>query len=287
MKTHAWAAIMLLLCAGLATSNGCGSSGSKASTDGALPSADAKDASVLGTGGASAGAPGAGGSPGTGGRSFGTGGVAEGGATVPGKGGSGGSVNGGAPATGGNGSGGADVGGTGGIGDGGISTRAAGGGGGRADAAMSGTGGVILDGGWGGGRGGTLGAGGATGSPCPATPPTNGAACSAFVETCYYEECAGRGRTLADCPLGVWRVSTGPCSSQVCTRLAGGLSVTCAAGEICLGWCGSDARCTTHTCGTGPLSKECISGATGYCTLSGSVSDGMRLQCQSSPGTGC
>jgi hypothetical protein len=277
---------MLLLGAGLATSNGCGSSGSKASTDGALPGADAKDVAVLGTGGASAGAPGAGGLLGTGGRSLGTGGVAEGGATVPGKGGSGGSgsgglATGGAPATGGNGSGG--VGGAGGIGDGGMGTRA----GGRADAAMSGTGGVILDGGWGGGSGGTLGAGGATGSPCPATPPTNGAACGAFAETCYYEECAGKGRTLADCPLGVWKVSTGPCSSQVCGSWDGRVSRTCAAGEVCYGWCGDDARCTPHTCGAGPITKDCVPGATGYCTLSGSISDGIRLQCQSRPGTGC
>ena len=45
---------------------------------------------------------------------------------------------------------------------------------------------------------------------------------------CFYEDCAGSGRTVASCVNGAWSVETGPCTGVVCQ------SQICQPGEVCV-----------------------------------------------------
>ena len=215
--------------------------------------------------------------------------------------------------SGGAGSGGADAkgsggtpGGTGEIGTGGAATGGNGtggigvldgGGGGRADASSGGsggsggsapgTGGVRLDGGATGGTGGNIGLDGAVAGGCPPAPPAKGDHCSQD-PLCYYEDCAGSGRTVAFCSSGVWQVSTGACSSTTCQSFNPSVAIACPAGQICLAIYGQAPVCATQTCGTGPVGAGCVSGAAGSChTTEGSVTDGISVRCCLSAGTSC
>jgi hypothetical protein len=101
--------------------------------------------------------------------------------------------------------------------------------------------------------------------PCPKSAPQNGATCSTAQGTCYYEDCAGAGRTIAKCAAGSWQVTSvacGPYPCEVPNADAGAL--TCAAGKFCVVSTDSSFRttaaCVEHTCGTGPVSMSCIQG---------------------------
>jgi hypothetical protein len=151
---------------------------------------------------------------------------------------------------------------------------------------------VILDGGLGGGTGGTPSTNRFPNLPCPATAPTDGSSCSDLPEIyCSYSECAGSGVTSAKCAQGVWKVTRGACEAVTCTSRAGNVSLTCAAGEVCYHWNGGGAYCLPHTCGSGPVTMDCVPGATGYCYVGttgyGDVSPrGILLECQDIKGTG-
>ncbi len=246
---------------------------------------------------------GSGGVGGSGGGVSGTGGIGTGGADArggidasTGSGGIAAAGAGGTP-TGGNGTGGLGSGGGGGISDGGAPETATGGNhdaglggtGGGKDASIGGTGGVSMTGGVAGGSGGTIGSGGSSGSSCPEAAPVNGAVCNQPA-WCAYEDCAAGGRTVASCSGTSWQVTTGACTTFTC-RAVNGAQVTCPAGQICLATYPKDPVCVSHTCGTGPLTTECVPGAdpgtAGFCSVSGTAAEGITMFCCPTGGTSC
>jgi hypothetical protein len=107
--------------------------------------------------------------------------------------------------------------------------------------------------------------------PCPQAAPKNGSACSSSNGTCYYEDCAGAGRSLATCVASAWQVESAACSSFTCkapNTEAGRL--TCAAGQVCVITTSTSFNvtpaCENQTCGTRPMSTSCIEGLTGNCS---------------------
>ena len=63
--------------------------------------------------------------------------------------------------------------------------------------------------------------------PVPRRRRRAGAICNGAL-TCFYEDCAGSGRTVASCVNGAWSVETGPCTGVFCQ------SQTCQPGEVCV-----------------------------------------------------
>jgi hypothetical protein len=107
--------------------------------------------------------------------------------------------------------------------------------------------------------------------PCPQAAPQNGSACSSAYGTCYYEDCAGAGRSLATCVAGTWRVDTAACSAFPCqVPNTDGGALTCTAGQVCVTTTNTSfnvtAACENQTCGTRPMSTSCINGLTGDCS---------------------
>jgi hypothetical protein len=194
-------------------------------------------------------------------------------------------------AEGGSGTGGAMGGGAGssGAGSSGTGGSSAGGGGtddggaaGAAGAAGS-TGGAAAGSSGSGGAAGSAGSGGSGGSSvqadCPATPPANGAGCSDQYVSCYYENCAADGRTVARCTGGSWDVRSSACDTFTC------YSETCAAGQICSVTAGGAlfAECIDNPCGTGPITCDCVNPTCANCSLVGSET-GVRVTCNTCPG---
>ena len=110
-----------------------------------------------------------------------------------------------------------------------------------------------------GGSKGAGGAGGASGATCPAVPPQPGGNCTVGLN-CYYEDCAGAGRTVASCVAGStveprWQVATGACTAVTCPNPS---SLTCPAGQLCFISAGGAVlvTCGTNTCGTSAISVQ-------------------------------
>ncbi len=149
-----------------------------------------------------------------------------------------------------------------------------------------GNGGSTNDAGGGsGGSAGASGSGGSGGSPvasCPAAAPASGASCSGAA-SCFYEECAAGGRTVARCASGAWRVETGPCTGAFCQ------SQTCAPGQVCLMLAGGAllVECVQNTCADGAISCGCLQTCAGTCTIGGSLESGVTIQCNTCPSNQC
>ena len=129
---------------------------------------------------------------------------------------------------------------------------------------------------------------------CPQSAPSNATACGPVDYSCYYEDCAGAGRTQATCTTGTWSVQATACTSVTC--VGGGIStssLTCDAGKICVRTTSGGGAymitpsCATNACGAGPLSLQCIQGLSGSCFLNTSTS-GAQVSCSlpSSCGSG-
>jgi hypothetical protein len=174
-------------------------------------------------------------------------------------------------------------------GAGGSPTGGSGGaGGGKVDAgSIVGTGGVAASGGSSGGSGGTNGSGGSTAS-CPLTKPTNGTSCDPRLTNCWYEDCRGSGRTHAYCSGGSWAVTTGECTPVNCVGYDNPGTTTCDPGQICVAPWQEEPFCASHACGTGPITRDCVSGTVGVCYFEySSVSEGIVLSCCPGGGTAC
>jgi hypothetical protein len=123
---------------------------------------------------------------------------------------------------------------------------------------------------------------------CPQAPPRNGAACGPLTQTCYYEDCAGAGRTMANCTSGAWKVKTSACATVDC-EIAPDIDpsgIICPAGQICILTDSSGAlppmttaTCVDHTCGTGPITSECVPNLHGDCTATYKP-EGAVFRCQ-------
>jgi hypothetical protein len=146
--------------------------------------------------------------------------------------------------------------------------------------ACGGSGAAPADGG--GGASGSGGAGGSAVMACPAALPVSGAAC-AGAPTCFYEDCEVTGRSVARCTNGAWTVETGACTGVYC------LSQTCAPGQLCL-MSGGGAllvQCIDNGCGSAAIACGCLQSCAGNCTVGGSLSSGVTIQCNTCPSNQC
>jgi hypothetical protein len=149
----------------------------------------------------------------------------------------------------------------------------------------------------GGGAGGVAGGGGADAGPasdaggdatggggnagilaCPDTPPLQGTSCAG--QTCVYEDCAGAGRTVAQChPPGSFELTLViTCTPATC---AGATASPCPMGSLCLKKPVNGAltpTCLTNPCGRGPITCACA-GCSGACSVVGTA-DGVTVTCQ-------
>lgn len=127
-------------------------------------------------------------------------------------------------------------------------------------------------------------------SACQDSLPAQGTACASANQTCYYESCAGSGRTLATCTGGAWSVSSAPCSPAATVTCTGTPSaMSCPVGQVCLIRISGtfSASCANQTCGTGPVTGACVAGATTSCTVNASVSNGATVTCNECPSGSC
>ena len=280
MKTLRTGLLSLLFAASVLPVS-CGKSGHAVSHDGAAPASDSALAAdtPLGSGGGIAGASGTRVAGTGGGTTAGTGGTiaGTGGATV----GTGGTIAGTGGVTAGTGG---TIAGTGGaiVSSGG--SRDAG-----ADATLAsevGGGTVDTGGSRDGGSGGAPGLDGPALASCPSAAPRDGDPCGA-AEICYYEDCAGTGRTVASCANDSWTVTVGTCKTATCRSGTAGAS--CDAGQLCLAIASGVpiALCAPNTCGTGPVSCSCLQSCTGVCTVRGTATDGLIVSCNPCPAGGC
>jgi len=120
---------------------------------------------------------------------------------------------------------------------------------------------------------------------CPQAPPTDAASCGTVGYSCFYEDCAGAGRTQAVCASGTWTIQTAACSSMTCAGAgAPTTTLTCAAGKICVrttsggGVYMVQPSCVDNTCGKGPISPQCLPSLPGSCSASYSLS-GVEIDC--------
>ena len=120
---------------------------------------------------------------------------------------------------------------------------------------------------------------------CPQTPPANASGCGSGSVTCFYEDCASTGRTLAVCAGGTWTVQTaacGPGGPMSCS--ANGTTSTCTAGEMCVittsvgGAYLVRADCRP-TCGPGLVTPQCIDNAGNNCFATYSLTSGVTVNC--------
>jgi hypothetical protein len=137
------------------------------------------------------------------------------------------------------------------------------------------------------GDGGSGATGGSSTAGCPDTPPVVGDACSTAL-LCAYDDCAGAGRTIATCEDGTWSTETGPCDGLDCIYSASVVVGSCEAGRVCMFFDAGvpSIRCVDNTCGTGPVSYDCISGCDGTCRVYGTT-DGIGIYCNPCPAEGC
>jgi hypothetical protein len=194
----------------------------------------------------------------------------------------GGTDGGSAGAGGGAGTGAAGRGGAGGTAGAGGGATGNAGRGGSGSAGRGGSGGAGPGGSGGAGRGGSGGAGGTTASACPSAPPQAGGPCNG--QGCFYEDCAGAGRTAAHCTNGVWVVDRAPCAAPTCPGIGG--SFTCAAGQICwqsAGGAVQPTECLANGCGTGPVTCDCLRHCQGTCSVTGSATTGFYAFCNTCP----
>jgi len=134
-----------------------------------------------------------------------------------------------------------------------------------------------------GGAAGTGGGGGSAPAGCPVAAPTDSSACNAAA-SCFYEDCAGAGRTVATCANGAWNVQTGPCTGVFC------LSQTCAIGQVCFMSAGGAllVQCVANTCGAAAIGCGCLQSCLGSnCAVSGSLQTGVTVQCNTCPSNQC
>jgi hypothetical protein len=132
------------------------------------------------------------------------------------------------------------------------------------------------------------GAGGSTVTPsCPATAPGGASLCTSNAQVCFYEDCAGVGRTVATCSNGTWSVQTAACGAVKCTSYPM-VNMSCSSGQVCSVSAGGAllASCVENRCGAGPVTCECAASCT-TCSISGSLENGVTVTCNACPSNTC
>ena len=156
---------------------------------------------------------------------------------------------------------------------------------GGASGGAGGTSSVAGKGGAGAAGAGGVGGGAATVPPCPGTAPVSAARCGSNSQVCFYEDCAGAGRSVATCTNGSWSVEVGACAAVQC---AYPVSMSCVSGQICSVTAGGAllARCVENGCGKGAITCACASSCSS-CSIAGSVSQGVTVSCNSCASATC
>ena len=118
---------------------------------------------------------------------------------------------------------------------------------------------------------------------CPQTPPANASACGGGSLTCFYEDCASTGRTLATCSGRTWTVQTAACGPVTCSSLLG-QTTTCLAGQACvittsIGGAYQVTPGCYSSCGPGLFNPQCVNGAGDNCSGSYSLTSGVSISC--------
>jgi hypothetical protein len=121
---------------------------------------------------------------------------------------------------------------------------------------------------------------------CPNAAPRDGDGC-ASAQSCFYEDCAGAGRTVATCVQGAWSVTNGPCNTFACQ--SGITATSCEAGKVCVAIASGFpvTLCVTNSCGTGPVSCDCVDSCIGTCSVRGTAADGIAIDCNPCSPDGC
>ena len=144
------------------------------------------------------------------------------------------------------------------------------------------------------GAGGTSGGtGGAAQAPaCPTTAPVGASSCDWNGQLCFYEDCAGAGRTIATCQkldsAGFsWSLHNTACGTVHCSGLPGNMS--CASGQVCsVSQSGTiSGVCEQSACGAGPITCECAHASCTNCAILGSTEQGFTVTCNNCPQGGC
>jgi len=121
---------------------------------------------------------------------------------------------------------------------------------------------------------------------CPDAAPQDGDGCVA-TQSCFYEDCSGAGRTVATCVQGAWSVTSGACNTFACQ--SGITATSCDAGKVCVAIASGFpvTLCVANSCGTGPVSCDCVESCTGSCSVRGTAADGIVIDCNPCPPGGC
>ena len=134
------------------------------------------------------------------------------------------------------------------------------------------------------GTGGTLATGGSSSVACPSKAPAASSPCTSTNLSCFYEDCAGAGRTQATCGSnGTWSVDTAACGTVTCSNYGVISPTTCQPGQYCrITYAGASyAMCVTSTCGQGPVTDSCLSSYS--CSVSKSLTGGIIVSCNGCP----
>ena len=134
------------------------------------------------------------------------------------------------------------------------------------------------------GTGGTLATGGSSSVACPSKAPAASSPCTSTNLSCFYEDCAGAGRTQATCGSnGTWSVDTAACGTITCSNFGVISPTTCQPGQYCrITYAGASyAMCVTSTCGQGPVTDSCLSSYS--CSVSKSLTGGIIVSCNGCP----
>ena len=134
------------------------------------------------------------------------------------------------------------------------------------------------------GTGGTLATGGSSSVACPSMAPAASSPCTSTNLSCFYEDCAGAGRTQATCGSnGTWSIDTAACGTITCSNYGVISPTTCQPGQYCrITYAGASyAMCVTSTCGQGPVTDSCLSSYS--CSVSKSLTNGIIVSCNGCP----
>ncbi|HVY31017.1 MAG TPA: hypothetical protein VHB79_30880 [Polyangiaceae bacterium] len=124
----------------------------------------------------------------------------------------------------------------------------------------------------GGTPGGEAGAPGEVGECVPPKEvPVSGSDCSTACKLIAYEDCNGAGLVEAGCG-GQWFLFTSKCGSHKCLDPAFD-GQSCGAGQVCALQQGGAriAECRPHSCGTGPITCDCLADVCPGCQQTGAL----------------
>ena len=128
--------------------------------------------------------------------------------------------------------------------------------------------------------------------PCPPNPPGPSAGCNTVGVVCYYEDCAGAGRTVATCQQQTsaranWSLQVAACGATQCIGLPSPMS--CTSGQICSVFESgviAGGNCAQSSCGKGPVTCECAHASCTDCEIRQRHAGLHTVTCNNCPSAG-